>query len=861
MSVTRVNGSSISASGVTASPFGTTLGVACLAGDVIVVTADCNGTHAANGMSVQETTNGQTFTTISETQQGGASSRWEQTFLLKTTVDLTGSETIQLTPYASNTSASFVVDIYRGLTGLISRAVQITSGAAGLSAANPALLSAPPAGDLVLSLTGVSSGTATKPAAYTLGSQTTAGPTTSNAHVLSADGTSTYGGTWTWGTSNSSALQTLALQSTAPVFESRTNLTGANGASAVITYPASIAAGDILIVHIYKENTAAVTPPDGTWTLKGSTTTTAPQHHLVFWKRAAGGETGTVTFSWTGSVFRSTTCERYSNCAGSGDPIEAIAFNQTNSNVTTLNVSLAATSPDSMLIWSGTSFTGGNTWTTPTGYTNLANLDVLGAANKRNPAGGATGNVTGTANISGPMTSALLSLLGSAAVVTSVPLQGRPRANPIHPGKTPGRRMRFRIDVTQHLAYDTTPTVEAHAGDSQLDQRTTTDTDASRTTTGTARTDQRTTSSAPAQRGATGAGAVTSRDTTSATTVKKATGAAIGSVRSQTSSTGIKATSSTGVVTQRSVTASAGTGAAPKAGVTSQRATTSSTGTKKIAVATGQIQARTTTSASGARSGSAASSIYQRTTTAVTVLKTGTGAVSGSQRSSTASTGRKSGTGTGVTSQRDVTSSAGTKARSQGTATYQRSVVISSSQPTAPSNATSRVTTSSTGRKGATPLITVTCRTSTGSTGTHRGTGTGLSVTRDTTSSTGRRSGLGAAQTVQRSNTRPSGSRGVTGAARVTQRVTTAYSSVRGASGAGRVHQRSYTVMASGGAQTDLRIHLRGREPRTNLAGRRGSTIVAGLQPDTTTSGREPPNRVTGGRRAGRQSGNEEGTQ
>jgi hypothetical protein len=428
VSVTRVNSSSISASGTTASAFGVALGVACNVGDVIVVTADCNGTHAANGMSVQETTNAQNFTTISETQQGGASSRWVQTFMLKTTVALTGAETIQLTPYAANTQATFVVDVYRGLSGLISRAAQITSGAAGLTATNPALLSAPPVGDLVLSLTGVSSGTATKPTAYALASQTTVGPTTSNAHVLSADGTSTYGGTWTWGTSNSSALQTLALQSTAPVFESRTNLVGANGASAVITYPASIAAGDILLVHIYKENTAAVTPPDGTWTLKGSTTTTAPQHHLVFWKRAAGGETGTVTFSWTGSVFRATTCERYSNCAATGDPIEAITFNQTNSSVTTLNVSLASTSPDSMLIWSGTSFTGGNTWTTPTGYGNLANLDVLGAANKRNPVGGATGNVTGTANISGPMTSALLSLLGTSVVATPA---ADPSPNPI----------------------------------------------------------------------------------------------------------------------------------------------------------------------------------------------------------------------------------------------------------------------------------------------------------------------------------------------------------------------------------------------------------------------------------------------
>lgn len=210
MPVTRVNGSSISAVGATAASYGVAIGVACNVGDLIVVSADCNGTHATNDMTVQETTNVQNFVQLGEQQQGGASSRWQQTFYLFTAVALTGTETIQLQPYVANTASSFTVDVFRGCSGTVSRAVTKAAGASGGTANSPALGSAPPAGDLVLSLVAVSSGTTTPPSPFTKGSERVTTPTTCNAYVLSADGVSTYGGTWTWGTANTSSLQTVA---------------------------------------------------------------------------------------------------------------------------------------------------------------------------------------------------------------------------------------------------------------------------------------------------------------------------------------------------------------------------------------------------------------------------------------------------------------------------------------------------------------------------------------------------------------------------------------------------------------------------------------------------------------------------
>jgi hypothetical protein len=236
-----------------------------------------------------------------------------------------------------------------------------------------------------------------------------------------------------------------------PVRQNGTNVTAANGASAVVTLPASIAANDVLVVSIYKENTNAVTPPAG-WTEKGTApTTTGPQAQHTFWFRCAGGESGTVTFSWTGSVFRAATCDRFSGCITSGDPIEGINTNTTGAgSATTLNVSLGSTSANTLLYWAGTNFVGGNSWTPPTangGYTERNDLDVLSNADVQFASGGATGNVTGTAALTGQLTAVLLNLLSAASTVPADPV-----IPAIPPGMVSPLGLQFQaLDLAQQL--------------------------------------------------------------------------------------------------------------------------------------------------------------------------------------------------------------------------------------------------------------------------------------------------------------------------------------------------------------------------------------------------------------------------
>lgn len=105
----------------------------------------------------------------------------------------------------------------------------------------------PVAGDLVLSLVSVSSGTATQPAAYTAGSTIATNVRTANAYVLSASGASTYGGTWTWGTSNTSALQTVSFAAnTSPVVAAVAS-NNSNTAGYQVNVPTGTVNGDLLI--------------------------------------------------------------------------------------------------------------------------------------------------------------------------------------------------------------------------------------------------------------------------------------------------------------------------------------------------------------------------------------------------------------------------------------------------------------------------------------------------------------------------------------------------------------------------------------------------------------------------------------
>jgi hypothetical protein len=201
----------------------------------------------------------------------------------------------------------------------------------------------------------------------------------------------------------------------APVWQSNTDLTGSSAATAVVTLPASIAANDIVVIVVYKENAAAVTAPSGFTEKLNVQTTTNVHGQWVLWKRMAGGESGTVTASWTGAAYRVATVHRITGCVTSGDPWggTTTAIDNTLLATTTPAVSLGATAADSLLFWSDTDFAGGVTFTVPSGYTSRGSADTLGVATKDNTAGGATGTVQGAVSGSDSQTAFLGYLTGA----------------------------------------------------------------------------------------------------------------------------------------------------------------------------------------------------------------------------------------------------------------------------------------------------------------------------------------------------------------------------------------------------------------------------------------------------------------
>ena len=116
----RVNTVSISASSTAATPYAATIpaGTGIVAGDLLIVNAVCDGTHASHGMTVQDSVNTTNFSNIgSDVQLGGGSASWQQTFYYAAAANIPDGSTITLTPYASATHNSFTVDIFRYALG------------------------------------------------------------------------------------------------------------------------------------------------------------------------------------------------------------------------------------------------------------------------------------------------------------------------------------------------------------------------------------------------------------------------------------------------------------------------------------------------------------------------------------------------------------------------------------------------------------------------------------------------------------------------------------------------------------------------------------------------------------------------
>src|SRR5262245_5623154 len=209
-----------------------------------------------------------------------------------------------------------------------------------------------------------------------------------------------------------------------------------------VDVPDSVAAGDIIVVTVFIETTggdATVTglatdfaqAPDSPVTVSGGNN----HKTYVMWKRATGADStaGTYDFTLSASKYHNAQAIRYTGAISSGDPwdVTNAAESGAISGTVTPAVSDTTTVADTLLIWSGTNWSGG-TWTPPTSFTERRDTGdgVCTVADLAQAAAGATGSITGTCTSSDRRTAWLGALKSEAVAVDS---------SSYSPAKLPGR--------------------------------------------------------------------------------------------------------------------------------------------------------------------------------------------------------------------------------------------------------------------------------------------------------------------------------------------------------------------------------------------------------------------------------------
>src|SRR5262245_14862679 len=209
-----------------------------------------------------------------------------------------------------------------------------------------------------------------------------------------------------------------------------------------VDVPDSVAAGDIIVVTVFIETTggdATVTglatdfafAPDGQIVVSGGNN----HRQYVMWKRATGADStaGTYDFTLSSSHYFNAQAIRYTGAVGSGDPWDVTnsAESGATSGTVTPAVSDTTTVADTLLIWSGTNWSGGS-WTPPTSFTERRDTGdgVCTVADLAQAAAGATGSITGTCTSSDRRTAWLGALKSEAVAVDS---------SSYSPARLPGR--------------------------------------------------------------------------------------------------------------------------------------------------------------------------------------------------------------------------------------------------------------------------------------------------------------------------------------------------------------------------------------------------------------------------------------
>jgi hypothetical protein len=212
-----------------------------------------------------------------------------------------------------------------------------------------------------------------------------------------------------------------------PDFGSIGALLGTSTANPAFAVPASVANNDIIVVAAFLDGNVTVTGlPSGFAHVTGSPLAVATgagfgEHSLlVAWKRASGADSGTYTFTLSGSAFVYGNAARYTGAKTTGDPWDAHDTDQSGAvNVSTAPaVSLTTLGANRRLLYAATSHNGdGGTWSPPTSFalrtSGSPNTTCVELADLAQAVAGASGSISATHTQAGYMGAWLGALIGA----------------------------------------------------------------------------------------------------------------------------------------------------------------------------------------------------------------------------------------------------------------------------------------------------------------------------------------------------------------------------------------------------------------------------------------------------------------
>jgi hypothetical protein len=205
---------------------------------------------------------------------------------------------------------------------------------------------------------------------------------------------------------------------------SKTTVAGAAATSFAPAKPSGTAAGDVLLALFYTEQIGTITPPTGFTSRADITATPSTSIRLVAYTKVADGSEGaTLSWTWTGSLWRVGALMRITGADTTQPDVAAATSNNGNANGTNPPTVAVTTATDGALCYLIGGNGNGGTWTVPDGTWTLVynSGDDAGIARKAISPAGATGSVQMKGmTVSNSVASVLIAIRPAAATTAPV---------------------------------------------------------------------------------------------------------------------------------------------------------------------------------------------------------------------------------------------------------------------------------------------------------------------------------------------------------------------------------------------------------------------------------------------------------